>query len=177
MQPQPVPASASSRWQGPDGYRTGVALWAFWAVIGAGLTLWVFRAWEQPVPAFNPNDGPLPADANLDFWLGGWLMAVPLVVLTATAAAVGLQYVWTLPSPSRIRAAWIAAVTAAVLTDVAFIGTFAAHGALFGMAPGQVNWGLSVFAALFAAVGIAMAAILTAARARLRVGAAGGLRG
>lgn len=56
--------------------RVCLVLAACWALTGAALGLWVFRAWMQPVPAFNPNDGPIGPDSNLDFWLGAALMAV-----------------------------------------------------------------------------------------------------
>jgi len=176
MQPPAAPASASGRWQGSAGHRSGLTLSALWTVAGVALTLWVFRAWEHPVPAFNPNDGPIPANANISFWLGGFLMGTPLAALTAALALVGLQYVSRLRSV-QIRAAWISAVTAAVAVEVAFIGIFVAPGAPFGMAPGRVNWGLPVLAVLFAAVGAAMMIIISAVHVRLRASARAGLRG
>ena len=129
------------------------------------------------MPAFNPNDGPIGPDSNLSFWVGGLLMGTPLAAFTAALAAIGSRYVSTARPSARIRAAWAAAVAAAVAVDLLFIGTFMAPGKLFGMAPGQVNWGLLVLSALFAATGVAMMAILIAARLRLRATAGAGLGG
>jgi hypothetical protein len=70
-----------------------------------------------------------------------------------------------------------AAVAAAIAVDLLFIGTFMAPGKLFGMAPGQVNRGLLVLSALFAATGVAMMATLIAARIRVKASAGARLRG
>jgi hypothetical protein len=180
MQPRAASETVPFRREGPAGrWTASVVLSACWAVTGAALALWVFRAWAHPVPAFNPDDGPIGPNANLSFWVGGFLMGVPLAGLSAALASVGLGYVWRVGSAPRIRAAWISAVCAAVAVEVVFIGTFMAPGMLFGMTPGQVNWGLLGLSALFAATGAAMTIILTTAHARLRAdaGVGAGLRG
>jgi len=130
---------------------------------GAALALWVFRAWMQPVPAFNPNDGPIGADSNLDFWLGAALMAVPLGGLLGALAACNPGYLKRAQASGRTRAAWTGAVIAAACVDIAFLGTFAAPAPLFGMKLGQVNLGLVVLAAIFVMIGVAMMAVITVA--------------
>src|SRR6185437_10416688 len=134
-----------------------------WALTGAALALWVFRAWMQPVPAFNPNDGPIGADSNLDFWLGAALMAVPLGGLLGALAACNAGYLKRAQASGRTRAAWTGAVIAAACVDIAFLGTFAAPAPLFGIKLGQVNLGLVVLAAIFVMIGVAMMAVITVA--------------
>ena len=117
----------------------------------------------HPVSPFNPDNGPIGADANLSFWVGGYLMAVPLAGFSAALAATGSRYLSSVNSPRRIRAAWASAVTAAVAVEVVFIGIFMVPGSLLGMRLGHVNWGLLALSALFAAVGGTMITIITAA--------------
>jgi hypothetical protein len=148
-----------------------------WAATGAVLALWVFRAWEHPVPAFNPNDGPIGPDSNLSFWVGGCAMGLPLAAFTVALAAIGSRHVSKDGRSARVRTAWVVAVAAAVVLEAVFIGTFMAPGKLFGIAPGQANWALLVLAALFVAVGGAKLTILFAAGFRPRAGAGAGLRG
>ena len=117
--------------------RACLVLAACWALIGAALALWVFRAWMQPVPAFNPNDGPIGADSNLDFWLGTALMAAPLTGLLAVLAVFASEYLKRAQATGRTRTAWTAGVIAAVCVDVAFLGTFAAPARVTGMKLGK----------------------------------------
>lgn len=147
-----------------------LVLAACWALIGAALALWVFRAWMQPVPAFNPNDGPIGADSNLDFWLGTVLMAVPLVGLLAVLAVFASEYLKRAQATRRTRTAWTAGVIAAVSVDIAFLGTFAAPARVFGMRLGQLNWGLVALSAIFVVIGVAMIAVLSVAARGSRPG-------
>ncbi len=114
-----------------------------------------------------PNDGPIGADSNLDFWLGTVLMAVPLTGLLAVLAVFASEYLKRAQATGRTRTAWTAGVIAAVGVDLAFLGTFAAPGRVFGMKLGQVNWGLVVLSAIFVVIGVAMIAVLTVGVARL----------
>lgn len=149
--------------------RACLVLAACWALTGAALALWVFRAWMQPVPAFSPNDGPIGADSNLDFWLGAVLMAVPLAVLLAALAVRASGYLKRVQATGRTRTAWTSAVSAAGCVEIAFLGTFAAPVPLFGMKLGQVNWGPVVLSAIFVMIGVAMiAVIMVAARGTKR---------
>ena len=145
-----------------------LALVSCWALTGAVFAVWVFRVWMHPVPAFNPNDGPIGTDANLSFWLGGYLMAVPLTGFSAALAATGSRYLHGLRATRHIRAAWTSAVIAAVAVEVVFIGSFMTPGSLFGMGLGRVNWGLLAMAASFAAVGGAMLTIISAVARQVR---------
>jgi hypothetical protein len=104
-----------------------------WALTGAALAFWVFRAWIHPVPAFNPNDGPIGTNSNLSFWLRGLLMAVPLAGFTAALAATGSWYLHHIRSTWPIRAAWASAMTAAVAVEAMFVGIFVAPGPVLGM--------------------------------------------
>lgn len=117
----------------------------------------------HPVPAFNPNDGPIGTDSHLSFWLGGLLMAMPLAGFTAALAATGSRYLYNLRSGRRIRAAWASSVTAALAVEVIFVGIFIAPQPVLGMELGHVNWGLTVLSASFAAVGGTMGTIIAAA--------------
>jgi hypothetical protein len=143
--------------------RACLILAACWALAGAALALWVFRAWMQPVPAFNPNDGPIGADSNLDFWLGAALMAMPLAGLLAAFVACGFVYLDRARATGRARVAWTGAVVAAACADLAFLGTFAAPGRLFAIRLGQVNPGLVLMSAIFVMIGVAMGAVITVA--------------
>jgi hypothetical protein len=164
MRPWAASASSADRREGFVGRRRAcLALSSCWALIGAIFGLWVFRAWVHPVPAFNPNDGPIGTDANLSFWMGAPLMAVPLASFSAALAATGLEYLRSVRTTWRIRVAWASAVTAGVVVDVVFIGTFMSPGSVLGMGLGRVNWGLLALSASFAAVGGAMVTIITAA--------------
>jgi hypothetical protein len=117
----------------------------------------------EPLPAFNPNDGPIVADASLSFWVGGAAMAVPLAALTVALAVTGSEYLSRVRSAGRAGAAWLSAVTAAITAELVFIGVFVAPGAPFGMAPGRVNWGLLALSASFAAAGAVLVTIIVAA--------------
>jgi hypothetical protein len=141
--------------------RVCLVLAACWGLTGAALALWVFRAWMHPVPAVNPNDGPIGADSNLDFWLGAALMAVPLGGTLAALAACASGYLNRVRATRRTRTAWTGAMIAAVCVDIAFLATFAAPVPLFGMKPGQVNVGLVVLSAIFVMIGVAMMAVIT----------------
>lgn len=98
--------------------------------------LCVFRAWMEPVPAFNPNDGPIGPDAHMSFWVGGAAVAVPLTALPVAVAATGSAYLSSgrLGGPGAAR---VSAVTAAVAAEVAFISVFVAPRGLLGMDPGH----------------------------------------
>ncbi|HEX9033388.1 MAG TPA: hypothetical protein VF834_16230 [Streptosporangiaceae bacterium] len=122
----------------------------------------------HPVPAVTPNDGPIGTDSNLSFWVGGFLMGLPLAGFSAALAAIGSGYLSSVRSTRRIRAAWASAVTAAVAVQLVFIGTFVVPGSLLGMGPDHVNWGLLALSALFTAVGGAMLTIITAAARQAR---------
>lgn len=150
--------------------RACLVLAACWALIGAALALWVFRAWMQPVPAFNPNDGPIGPDSNLDFWLGTALMAMPLIGLLAVLAVFAPEYLTRAQATGRTRTAWKVGVVAAVCVDIAFLGAFAAPSRVFGMKPGQVNLGLVALSAIFVVIGVAMIAVLTVASRGSRPG-------
>jgi hypothetical protein len=143
--------------------RACLALTSCWALTGAAFAIWVCHAWTQPVPAFDPNDGPIGTDANLSFWVGGFAMAVPLAGLSAALAVTGSGYLSSIRATWRLRAGWAFAVAAAVAVEVMFIGTFMIAGSLLGMRLGRVNWGLAGMSASFIAVGGAMVTIITAA--------------
>lgn len=168
-------ASPGYRRDGSVGRRRAcLVLTSCWALTGTALTLWVFRAWTHPVPAFNPNDGPIGPDSNLDFWLGGYAMAVPLGGLSAALAATGLWYLDSVGPTRRTWAAFASAVTAAVAVEAVFISTFILAGSWLGMTLGRVNWGLLALSAVFAVVGGATVAIVTTAPRRARSQAAEG---
>src|SRR5262249_9498315 len=80
------------------------------------------RAWAEPLPSAIELQGPIGADATLDFWVGGAAMAVPLAVLSGGAAAAGSQYLSRVRCAWQAWAGWVAAVTAAVTAEVMFIG-------------------------------------------------------
>lgn len=155
----------------PGGQREGsvglrracLVLTSCWALAATALSVWVFRAWMEPLPAFNPNDGPIGPDANMSFWVGGAAMAAPLATLTVALAVTGSVYLSRVRSAGRAGAAWVLAVTAAVTAEVVFICVFMAPWPLFGMAPGRVNWGLLALSASFTAVGSMMVTIIIAA--------------
>jgi hypothetical protein len=117
----------------------------------------------QPVPAFNPNDGPLGPDDGFSFLLGAGLMAMPLAGLLAVLAALASEYLRRVEATVRIRATWACAVIAAIGIDLAFLGTFAISVPSFGMRLGRVNWGLEVFSAIFVMIGLAMMGVIAAA--------------
>jgi hypothetical protein len=150
--------------------RACLVLAACWALIGAALALLVFRAWMQPVPAFNPNDGPIGPDDGFSFLLGGALMAMPLVGLLAVLAVLASEYLKRAQAAGRTRTAWAGAVIAAIGADLAFLGTFTFSVPSFGMRLGQVDWGLVVLSAIFVVIGVAMIAVLTVASRGSRAG-------
>jgi hypothetical protein len=128
----------------------------------------------QPVPAFNPNDGPIGPDDGFSFLLGGGLMAMPLAGLLAVLAIFASEYLKRSHATVRTRTAWACAVIAATGTDLAFLGTFTFSVPSFGMRLGRVNWGLVVFSAIFVMIGVAMTAVLTVASRRTRAVSTGG---
>lgn len=140
-----------------------LVLTSWWALAAMALSAWVFRAWMEPLPAFNPNDGPIGPNANMSFWVGGAAMAVPLAALTVASAVTGSEYLSSVRPAGRARTAWVSAVIAAVTAEVVFISVFVAPGPLLGMAPGRMNVGLLALSASFAAIGGAMVTIIIAA--------------
>lgn len=127
----------------------------------------------EPLPPFNPNDGPIGSDALMSFLVGGAAMAAPLAMLTVALVVTGWQYLSSVRNAGRAGAAWLLAVTAAITAEVVFICVFVAPGPLFGMAPGRVDWGLLALSASFTATGAAMVTIiLAAARSARRQSAA-----
>ncbi len=125
--------------------------------------MWVFHAWRQPLPAFNPNDGPLPADNGFSFLAGGMAMLVPLVGLSAGLAGTGTAFIERAGIRSRWLLAWMTAVIAGIAVDIALVFVFAIW-APFGMGPGHANWTLLAFPAAFLLIGAGMAAMITAGR-------------
>src|SRR5215472_5832967 len=163
MLPMP-PVRPGGQGEGSIGLRRAcLVLTSCWALAATALSVWVFRAWMEPLPVFNPNDGPIGPDANMSFWVGGAAMAAPLATLTVALAVTGSEYLSSVRPAGRAGAAWVLAVTAAVAAEVVFICVFVAPEPLFGMAPGRVNWGLLALSASFAAVGGAMVTIMMAA--------------
>jgi hypothetical protein len=128
--------------------------------------VWVFHAWAQPLPPAIALQGPIGADANLDFWVGGAAMAVPLAALSAGAAVTGSLYLSSVRCAWQAWAGWVAAVTAAITVEVIFIGLFICPEPVLGMKPGRVNWGLLALSAWFAVTGGAMITVIVAAARR-----------
>jgi hypothetical protein len=126
----------------------------------------VFHAWAQPPPSAIDLQGPMGADADLDFWVGGAAMTVPLAALSVGAAVTGSLYLSRVKCACQAWAGWIAVVTAAVTVEVMFIGVFIWPGPVLGMKPGQVNWGLLALSAWFAITGGAKGTVIVAASRR-----------